>query len=245
MTEAEFLEAYDASGYERLSVTVDLILMSVVDRRPAALLLRRDAHPHLGRWSLPGGFVRGDESLDAAARRVLAAKARMTDAYVEQLYTFGAVDRDPRTRIVSVAYFALLPADRFAAALKAAPDLTLAELVTPWSGETGGPVEARSTDGETLPLAFDHAEMLGLAMLRLRGKLDYSGVAFALLPERFTLRALQDVHEAILGVTLNKPAFRRRMLDAGRLEATGERETGASFRPAELYRLRPNPQTQE
>jgi 8-oxo-dGTP diphosphatase len=99
-------------------------------------------------------------------------------------------------------------------------------------------VEACSADGEALPLAFDHADMLGLAVLRLCGKLDYSGVAFALLPDCFTLRALQDVHEAILGTRLNKPAFRRRMLDSGRLKATGERETGASFRPAELYHHR-------
>jgi 8-oxo-dGTP diphosphatase len=238
MGEAEFLQAYDARQYQRPSVAVDLILMSVVEGAPAALLVRRDEHPHLGAWALPGGFVGIDESLDAAARRLLASKARMDDAYVEQLYTFGAVDRDPRTRIISVAYFALLPTARFAAALKAAPELALSELVVPWSGETGGPMEACSADGEPLPLAFDHADMLGLAVLRLRGKIDYSDIAFALLPDRFTLRALQDVHEAILGTRLNKPAFRRRMLDSGRLEATGERETGASFRPAELYRHR-------
>lgn len=233
-----FEQGYDPGRYERPSVAVDLILMSVVEGTPAALLIRRDEHPHLGTWALPGGFVGIDESLDAAARRLLAGKARMEDAYVEQLYTFGAVDRDPRTRIVSVAYFALLPPVRFTAALKGAPDLTLAELVVPWSGEIGGPVEACSADGDPLPLAFDHADMLGLAVRRLRGKLDYSNVAFALLPDRFTLRALQDVHEAILGLRLNKPAFRRRLLDSGRLAATGERETGASFRPAELYRHR-------
>jgi 8-oxo-dGTP diphosphatase len=238
MGEADFLSAYDASQYERPSVAVDLILMSVVEGAPAALLVHRDEHPHLGGWALPGGFVGIDESLDAAARRLLASKARLTDAYVEQLYTFGAVDRDPRTRIISVAYFALLAPAHFAASLKAAPELTLAELVVPWPGEAGGTVEACSADGEALPLAFDHADMLGLAVLRLRGKLDYSSVAFALLPDRFTLRALQDVHEAILGTRLNKPAFRRRMLDSGRLEATGERETGASFRPAALYRYR-------
>ncbi len=238
MGEAEFLTNYNPTQYERPSVSVDLILMSVVEGAPSALLIRRDEHPQLGQWALPGGFVAIDESLDAAARRLLATKARMDDAYVEQLYTFGAVDRDPRTRIISVAYFALLPPARFAAALKAAPELTLAELVVAWLGEAGGPVTACSADGEALPLAFDHADMLGLAVLRLRGKLDYSDVAFALLPGRFTLRALQDVHEAILGERLNKPAFRRRMLDSGRLEATGERETGASFRPAELYRRR-------
>lgn len=238
MDEVAFLENYDPAVYERPSVTVDLILMSVVDRGPAVLLTRRDQHPFAGAWALPGGFVGIGESLHEAAHRMLVEKARMSDAYVEQLYTFGAVDRDPRTRIISVAYFALLPADRFTAALKSAPELVLAELTVPWSGETGGPVEACIGDGNPLQLAFDHGEMLSLAMRRLRGKLDYSGIAFALLPERFTLRALQDIYEAILDTKLNKPAFRRRMLDRGWLEATGERETGASFRPAELYRYR-------
>ncbi|MCW6532254.1 NUDIX hydrolase [Sphingomonas sp. MMSM20] len=238
MDEVAFLENYDPAAYERPSVTVDLILMSVVDGAPAVLLTRRDRHPFAGAWALPGGFVGIGESLDEAAHRILIEKARMSDAYVEQLYTFGAVDRDPRTRIISVAYFALLPADRFTAALKSAPELALAELTVPWSGETGGPVEACIGNGNPLQLAFDHGEMLGLAMRRLRGKLDYSGIAFALLPERFTLRALQDIYEAILDTKLNKPAFRRRMLDRGWLEATGERETGASFRPAELYRYR-------
>lgn len=238
MDEAAFLESYDPAVFERPSVAVDLILMSVVDGAPAVLLTRRDQHPFAGAWALPGGFVGIGESLDEAAHRILVEKARMSDAYVEQLYTFGAVDRDPRTRIISVAHFALLPEDRFAAALKSAPGLALAELAVPWSGETGGPVEARIGDGDPLPLPFDHGAMLSLAMRRLRGKLDYSGIAFALLPERFTLRALQDIYEAILDTKLNKPAFRRRMLDRGWLEATGERETGASFRPAELYRYR-------
>jgi len=167
------------------------------------------------------------ESLDDAARRVLADTARMGDAYLEQLYTFGAVGRDPRMRIVSVAYFALLPADRFAAAA----GLALARIAVADNGTATALV-----DGEPIPLAFDHGAMLDLAIRRLRGKLDWSPVAFALLPERFTLRALQDVHEAILGRPLNKPAFRRRLIDSGRIAATGERETGASFRPAELYR---------
>lgn len=239
MDEADFLERYDPTAYPRPSLAIDLVLMSVMDGTPVALLIRRTAHPHAGRWALPGGFVGIEESLDDAARRLLATKAGIDTAYLEQLYTFGMVDRDPRMRIVSIAYFALLTPDRLAAALKGAPDRVLAELVVPWPGETGGAVEACSADGETLPLAFDHAEMLGLAVLRLRGKIDYSSVAFALLPDAFTLRALQDVHEAILGVRLNKPAFRRRMLDRGSLIPTGTRETGASFRPAELYRHTP------
>lgn len=238
MDEAAFLDSYDASAFERLSVAVDLILMSVIDGAPAVLLTQRDQHPFDGAWALPGGFVQMDESLDEAAHRVLIEKAGMADAYIEQLYTFGTVNRDPRTRIISVAYFALLPADRFAAALKTMPELALAEVTVPWRGEAGGAVEVRISDADPLSLAFDHGEIVSLAVRRLRGKLDYSGIAFALLPDRFTLRALQDIYEAILDTKLNKPAFRRRMIDRGWLEATGERETGASFRPAELYRYR-------
>jgi len=225
--EAAFLDSYDPAAFERPSVAVDLILTSVVDSAPAVLLHRRSAHPHAGTWALPGGFVGIGESLDGAARRVLRDRARMSDAYLEQLYTFGAVGRDPRMRIVSVAYFALLPAERFVAA----PGLALARVAAP-----DGASAAAVVDGDAVTLAFDHAAMLDLAIRRLRGKLDWSPVAFALLPDRFTLRALQDVHEAILGRALNKPAFRRRLIDSGRIVATGERETGASFRPAELYR---------
>jgi len=234
VSKSGFLDQYDPGAYERLSLTVDLVLMTVADGAPAVLLVRRDRPPFEGSWGLPGGFVGPAESLDAAARRVLADKARMGDAhddgYLEQLYTFGAVDRDPRMRIVSVAYFALLPAERFAAA----SDLTLARVAMP----ADGPAEAVIV-GEAATLAFDHGAVLDLGLRRLRGKLDWSAVAFALLPERFTLRALQDVHEAILGRRLNKPAFRRRMIEGGAIAPTGERETGASFRPAELYRHLP------
>jgi len=119
---------------------------------------------------------------------------------------------------------------------RSAADLAIVPLDVPWPGEQGGPVTARKAGQEPLPLAFDHAEILGHAVKRLRGKLDYSRVAFALLPSLFTLRALQDVHEAILGTTFGKPAFRRRMLDKGWIVGTGARESGAAFRPAELYR---------
>lgn len=235
-SEATFLTGYDPAAYDRPSVAVDLVLMSIIDGTPAALLVRRDEHPFAGTWSLPGGFVRMNEALDEAARRVLGEKAHMAGAYMEQLYTFGAVDRDPRTRVIAIAYFALLPADRFAAALKEDPDLSLARLHL-----NGNETAVAQGEHHALPLAFDHAEILGLAIRRLRGKIDWSPVGFALLPDRFTLRALQDVHEAILGTRLNKSAFRRRMLDRGWLEPTGERETGSSFRPAELFRFRPSP----
>jgi 8-oxo-dGTP diphosphatase len=236
-SEAEFLEGYDPAAYERLTLAVDLVLLSLREGRPAVLLLRRQAHPHAGRWALPGGFVGIRETLEAAAERVLRDKAGLAKAHLEQLYTFGSPDRDPRMRIVSVAYLALLTERSFSDAIEGGPDLVAATVEVPWAGETGGPVTARTAKGEPLPLAFDHADILALAVLRLRGKLDYSEVGFALLPEHFTLRQLQDVHEAILGTLLNKPAFRRRMLDRGWLVPTGLREAGTSFRPAELYRF--------
>jgi len=214
-------DAYDPADFPPLAVTVDLVLMTVNEGRLGVLLQRRSEAPHKGEWALPGGFVRIDESLGAAARRILVDKAGLGDAWLEQLYSFGDPGRDPRMRIVTIAYFALVPTADLTAALKDNDELTLAPL-------------------DALPaLAFDHAAIVDHAAARLRGKLDYAPIAFALLPPLFTLRALQDVHEAILGTNLNKPAFRRRMLDKGWIEGSGEREEGGAFRPAELFRIKP------
>jgi 8-oxo-dGTP diphosphatase len=206
------------------AVTVDLVLMTVSDGGLAVLLQRREADPFAGWLALPGGFVGIDESLDTAARRVLADKAGFEageGGWLEQLYTFGDPGRDPRMRTVSVAYFALLPQGRLLEAVGARDDLTLAPVTT-----------------LDEPMAFDHAAIIAAAHERLKGKLDYAPVAFALLPDRFTLRDLQAVHEAITGTRFNKPAFRRRMIDTGWIAPTGERETDTPFRPAELYRRR-------
>lgn len=237
MSEIDFLEGYDPAAYPRLSLAVDLVLLGLRDGRPSVILLKRQDHPHADCWALPGGIVGIAETLEAAASRILRDKVGIAAAHLEQLYTFGGLDRDPRMRIVTVAYLALLTAPAFADALEGTSTRCPATIEVPWAGEAGGPVAALSPKGEPLELAFDHADILALAMLRLRGKLDYSDVGFALLPEHFTLRQLQDVHEAILGTTLNKPAFRRRMLDKGWLVPTGRREAGTSFRPAELYRF--------
>ncbi|APT33893.1 ADP-ribose pyrophosphatase [Methylobacterium phyllosphaerae] len=239
MTEPEFLAGYDPAAYERPALAVDLVLLGIRAGRLAALLLRRSQQPQAGLWALPGGFVGIAETLDAAAERVLRDKAGIGRARLEQLYTFGAVDRDPRMRIVSVAYLALLPEAAFAEALAGSAALTAATLVVPWAGEAGGPVSAVTEDGAplALALAFDHADILALAVKRLRGKLDYTDVGFALLPEHFTLRQLQDVHAAIRGAPLNKSAFRRRMRDRGWIAPTGAREAGTAFRPAELFRF--------
>ena len=227
----------DPRAYERPSVAIDLVLLSVHAGVLQAFLTHRSKPPYQDRWALPGGFVRIDETLEQAADRVLREKARMSRVFIEQLYTFGAVDRDPRARVITVAYYALLDESRFEEAVNASDGLSLFEIVVPWAGEEGGPVSVCSPDGEAVPLAFDHADILSLAVKRLRSKLDYSPVGFELLPETFTLRQLQVVHEAILNTKLNKPAFRRRMLDKGVLQATGQRESGVTYRPAELYRF--------
>jgi 8-oxo-dGTP diphosphatase len=237
-SEAEFLRTYDASAFERLSVAVDVALLTVTRGRLCTLVLRRAEHPFRGRFVLPGGFVRPDEDLDLAARRVLASKVGLERVFVEQLYTFGEPGRDPRTRVVSIAYYALVDAGRFHSACASRPDPMIASVEVPWAGETGGAVTLEDGEGEPLAMGFDHDVILGTAVKRLRGKLNYAPIGFQLLPDEFTLADLQGVHEVILDHDLNKDSFRRRMLASGVLEATGRHVQGASHRPPELYRFR-------
>jgi 8-oxo-dGTP diphosphatase len=199
------------------------------------LVLRRDAAPYAGQWVLPGGFVRLEETLEQAVARVLQQKAALADTFVEQLYTFGAIDRDPRGRVVAVAYYALVPAARLARVPEGA---RLAAIHAPWSGLAGGDVELRAATGEPLRVGFDHARIVGTALQRLRGKIDYAPVGFELLPPQFTLLELQHVHEAVLGESLNKDSFRRRLLASGQLQATGRRRSDVGHRPPELFRFR-------
>jgi len=233
--ERAFLASYDPQQFERPSLAVDVALLSVEpEGRLSTLVVRRTETPAKGRWALPGTFVRVDETLEAAAARALTSKSGLENVYLEQLYTFGALRRDPRTRVVSVAYYALVHAQRLA---EAKDQARIARVEVPWEGETGGEVDVRVEDGTSLPLAFDHGAILGTAVKRIRGKLDYTPIGFQLLPERFTLAALQHVHETVLGRPLNKDSFRRRMLASGQLEATGDREEGVDHRPPELYRF--------
>ncbi len=245
-TEAEFLASYDPNAFDRPSVAVDVALLSVVDGSLFTLLQKRGEHPFKGKWCLPGGFVRLDEALDAAARRLLRTKGALSDVFLEQLYTFGDPKRDPRMRVVAVGYYALVDRRRFESAVSEGPrvragtgqsDLVIGRLDVPWEGETGGPVDVLLPDEKKAELAFDHADILGTAVKRIRGKLDYSPIGFQLLGSTFTLLELQRVHETILGRPLNKDSFRRRMLASGQLEATGEMEREVDHRPAELYRF--------
>ena len=180
---------------------------------------------------MPGGFVRVDQSLEQTVERVLAEKVGLQNIHFEQLASYGTIDRDPRGRVISIVYLALCPAVVLA-------DQSLATIHVDWDGEIGGSAQAFRNE-KALKFAFDHAEILGDVVKRLRGKLDYSRIGYALLPDRFTLREVQEVHEAILGKELKKPPFRRKLLDRGMIVPTGEFETGGAYRPAELYEVKP------
>lgn len=204
-----------------LALTVDIVIFALRDEQLQVLLIQRAESPFQGYWALPGGFVLPHESLDQAAYRELYEETGLSQSYLEQLYTYGDPGRDPRGRIVTVAYFALVPAD--------AP-----------IREEGGSDAARAGwfSVNSLPsLAFDHNEILTYALRRLRYKLEYSAVGFQLLPEYFTLTEIQSTYEIILGEKLDKRNFRRRILDARIIEPTRYKRTGEG-RPAQLYRYR-------
>jgi 8-oxo-dGTP diphosphatase len=203
----------------KILVTVDIVLFTICDRQLHVLLIRRLAKPFEKRFALPGGFVQVEESLENAAIRELRKETGVEGVYLEQLFTFGGLKRDPRGRIITVAYYALAPQDH---ALRAGTDASEAA----WF-----PVSALP------PLAFDHREIVEYAQQRIRGKLDYTNVGFELLPDKFTLTDLQLVHEAILGETLDKRNFRRKIIQKGIVKPTKQfQSTGR--KPAQLFEFR-------
>ena len=200
-------------------VTVDVVIFTLRQDELRVLLIRRGHPPQQGMWAIPGGSVRPDEALEAAALRRLAEETGLVDVYLEQLYTFGDPDRDPRDRIITVAYFAVVPP----------------------TGEVpptdkGGHVRWWSIY-HLPPLAFDHDQVLSYALTRLRYKLEYTAVGFELLPAEFSLTELQTAYEIVLGERLDKRNFRRKILGAGIIEPSGQYRTGDG-RPARLYRYR-------
>lgn len=232
--EAAFLAGYDPSRYPHPSVAVDVVLLTVAGGHVRVLLYRRPDPPFTGRWALPGGFLALHEPIEEAARRVLRDKAGIDGVWLEQLYTFGDPDRDPRTRVLSVAHLALVDLERFRRTVPPAGAVTDVAVT---DVDDAGRATVVADDGQPLGLAFDHDRIVGTSLTRLRGKLDYTPVGYQLLPERFTLRQLQRVHETILGRPVNKDSFRRRMLASGEIEPTGEHERGVEHRPALLYRF--------
>jgi 8-oxo-dGTP diphosphatase len=180
-------------------------------------LVRRTREPQRGLWALPGGWLPPNEELEAAAARTLRATTGLAPKYLEQLYTFGEVDRSPDARVVSVVYWALVQSDEAARA-------------------TAGP-NVRWVPADTLPrLAFDHNAIVEYALWRLRTKVEYAEIAHAFLGETFTLAELREVYEAVLQRRLDPANFRRTMIASGRLTETGERVAGAPHRPPKLYR---------
>jgi 8-oxo-dGTP diphosphatase len=206
--------------FARPALTVDVVVFALDEHDLQVMLIERDLAPFAGDWALPGGFVRVEETLDDAAARELAEETGLHDIFLEQLYTFGAVKRDPRERVVTVAYFALV-------------------------NLTGHDVKA-STDARNaawfsvndLPkLAFDHQQILDAALERLRGKVRYQPLGFELLPEKFTLRQLQHLYEIILDRPLDKRNFRKKVLGMGIIKETNEIETDVAHRAARLFRF--------
>jgi 8-oxo-dGTP diphosphatase len=207
--------------YPRPALTVDIVIFTLRENRLQVLLIRRLNEPYAGSWALPGGFVQMNESLEDAANRELNEETGIREAYLEQLYTYGDPLRDPRGRVVSVAYFALIHTDT---------------VVRTEGGSDAS--QARWFQADELPaLSFDHDEIVKYALRRLRYKLEYTAVGFELLPEDFTLTEIQHTYEIILGEALDKRNFRRRMLASGIIEAT-QLKKGGEGRPARLYRYR-------
>ena len=206
--------------YPRAAVAVDCVVFGLDESDLKVLLIQRKLTPFQHAWALPGGFVRVDETLDQAALRELAEEANVTDIYLEQLYTFGALDRDPRERIVTIAYYALAKLSDHR--IRAATDA----MGVGWFSL------------DDLPkLAFDHIEIVTRAHERLRGKVRYAPVGFELLPPRFSLTQLQRLYEIILGKELDKRNFRKKILAMDLLVETDEVEHGVRHRAARLYRF--------
>lgn len=206
--------------YPRAALTVDIVVFALDSEDLKVMLIQRDLKPYQGQWALPGGFVHVDETLEEAARRELQEETGLKDIFLEQLFTFGEVDRDPRERVVTVAYYALVNLE-------------------------GHDVQA-STDARNaawfslseLPgLAFDHAKILDAAHQRLRGKVRYQPIGFELLPEKFTLSQLQHMYEVILDRELDKRNFRKKVLGMEIVQETDEIEKDVAHRAARLYRF--------
>lgn len=206
--------------YPHPAVTTDIVIFTVRDAKLHVLLIKRGMEPFKGSWALPGGFVRMEESLEDCAKRELKEETGLQDVYLEQLYTFGTPDRDPRERVISVSYYTLTPSENLE--LKAGTDAS----------------EAQWFVIDDLPaLAFDHASILDTARKRLAAKMEYSTIGLQFMPEEFTLSQLQTVYEQAIGKELDKRNFRKWILSLNLIEETGKKFSRGAHRPAMLYRI--------
>jgi len=286
LTEEEFLATYDASKFQRPSVTVDMMIFTVTDEEKKnyrklpekvlrILMIKRGEHPYFGQWALPGGFIKMDESLDEAALRELKGETNIEDIYMEQLYTWGDVGRDPRTRVVSVSYMSLV--DSSTLDIKASDDADdakwftvscklyheqktvtekgyilqhlfklslsndendLSAIVKMIKVVEGKVTKIEREVVESNGIAFDHAKIIQYGIDRLRSKIEYTDIAFNLMPKFFTLTELQQVYEVILDTELLKANFRRKT--ANMVIETNEYTKDAGHRPSKLFRFNSN-----
>ncbi|MGN1371965.1 MAG: NUDIX hydrolase [Candidatus Coprovivens sp.] len=266
-SEEEFLKDYNPNKYERISLTTDILILSISDEEVAnyrksskkymsVLLVKRDDYPFKDKWCLPGGFLDVNEDLEDCPRRILARETNLHDIYLEQLYTFGAVDRDPRMRIVSTSYMALVDKNRLNDKLSVNAswfNISYFEennevLVVLDNGIDTIKFRIRKTLKELTTdrykfdiiendnLAFDHPLVIWSGIERLKNKISYTDVVFNMMPELFALGDLQQVYEVILNKKLLDPAFRRIIAD--KVEKTEFVKTGAGHRPSVLFRYK-------
>ncbi|CAN1210659.1 NrtR DNA-binding winged helix domain-containing protein [Tumidithrix helvetica PCC 7403] len=204
--------------FPRPALTVDCVVFGLDAQDLKVMLIQRAIPPFQGQWALPGGFVRMDETLEEAAMRELREETGIREVFLEQLYTFGNLDRDPRDRVVTVAYYALVNLSEYL--IQATTDAREAA----WFPITEVPT-----------LAFDHERILSVALARLKGKLRYEPIGFELLPKKFTLSQLQRLYETVIGETLDKRNFRKKILSMGLLIGLNETEKNVTHRAAQLY----------
>ncbi len=269
-TEKEFLDNYDPSIYPRFAVATDIIVFGVSsedkndyrrldDKKMSILLIKRDDYPYKGRWCLPGGFVHIDEDLDKAPKRVLYSETGLNNIFLEQLYAFGSVDRDPRMRVVTSSYMALIDKDKVDKDLK--NDSSWFDILS--TDYEGDKITVKLSNGyedidfvlkrkliehttdkydftieENKYLSFDNPLIIITGIERLKNKLLYTDIVFNMMPKLFTLGELQKVYEVILGKKLLDPAFRRVIKE--KVEETDEYKTGEGHRPSKLFKYKDN-----
>ncbi len=210
----------DIHDFEKASITVDCVVFGYDLKKLNILSVNRKKKPFKNTWALPGGFLDIKESFEQCAERILATKTGMVDLFMEQLYTFGKVSRDERGRVISVAYFSLVNPRKY-------------QIINGFMNN-----ETQWFAYDELPeLAFDHAEIVKIAHERLQNKVRYQPIGFELLDKEFTLPELQRLYETILGKTIDRRNFRKKMLELGIIKATGERKSGTPSRQPDIYQF--------
>ena len=263
-SEEEFLRDYDSSKFDKLSMTTDILILSVSDentgnyrklteKKFSVLLVKRENYPFKDKWCLPGGFIKIDEDLEDAARRVLKDETNLDNIYIEQLFTYGAPDRDPRMRIVSTTYMSLIDKNKLDTSITKNASwfninymednksiyVTLNNDNEEIKFVIKKVLRDKSTDrydyiiDKNDKLAFDHARVIVAGISRLKNKIEYTDIVFNMMPRYFALGELQQVYEVILGKKLLAPAFRR--IIAGKVKKTEKVKTGGGHRPSQLF----------